>query len=703
MNFNAPTEHQILVFLVQVTVMLAFARVLGQASRRIGQPAVVGELAAGVLIGPSVLGRVAPETFSWLFPSDIVQSGMLFTVGWLGVMMLLVVTGFETDLALISRLGRAAVLVTFGSLALPFALGLGSGFLAPDALLGDDSQRFTFALFLAAALTISSLPVIAKILSDLELLRRNFGQLTLAVAMANDVIGWVLLGLIAGLASSGRFDTGQLLTTIGSLAVFLIVAALLGQRFVDLVMRWLRRLSVGVGGFVTVAVAFALGLGSITQAIGVEGVLGAFIAGILLGRSRYKRQEAEDQLETFTSAFLAPIFFATAGLRVELGTLSDPVVIWWAVIIVLVASIAKFFGSWAGARMAGLGNRDGMALGSALNARGALEIVIATVGLSLGVLNDASYTIVVIMAIATSVMAAPLLRAITRNWEGSPDEVIRLKREKRMATNVLVRPTRALVVADEHAEGAFAAELANAVLPDESPMTIVRTSDDQHAVLDVMRVLQDRHLELRTVNGSGVEALLRQAGMGYGLVVTGTSATDSEGLSTADTELLRTPDLPVLLGRPAVGQTGPPSRLLLPLSTTVPARAATEVAVALAAKLGAGLDLLYVRSDANGADDVAGRSRLASYWGASDPVAQRMFTSVADVAREAGIWPRRIITDNASRAAGILEVARRRDSDLVIVGVEVQDVSGAVHLGQTATLLLAEPDVGLLIVALGPR
>jgi nucleotide-binding universal stress UspA family protein len=127
------------------------------------------------------------------------------------------------------------------------------------------------------------------------------------------------------------------------------------------------------------------------------------------------------------------------------------------------------------------------------------------------------------------------------------------------------------------------------------------------------------------------------------------------------------------------------------------------VAVALASKLGAELDLLYVRSDANGDDDRANRSRLAGHWASTDPVAQRMFSSVSDSAREAGIWPRRIITDNASRAAGIVDVASRRDSDLVIVGVEVQDVSGAVHLGQTATLLLAEPDIGLLVVALGPR
>ena len=150
-------------------------------------------------------------------------------------------------------------------------------------------------------------------------------------------------------------------------------------------------------------------------------------------------------------------------------------------------------------------------------------------------------------------------------------------------------------------------------------------------------------------------------------------------------------------------QRGAPRRILLPLSSTVPARAATEVAVALASKLGAELDLLYVRSEANGDGDGSNRSRLAVYWGGTDPVAHRMFSTVSDVAREAGIWPRRITTDNASRSAGILDVARRRDSNLVIVGVEVQDVSGAVHLGQTATQLLAEPDIGLLVVALGPR
>ncbi|NCW49546.1 MAG: cation:proton antiporter, partial [Actinobacteria bacterium] len=303
-----------LVFLVQLAVLLALARLLGQACKRLGQPAVVGELAAGVLVGPSVLGRISPDAFDWLFPADSVQSGMLFTVGWLGVMLLLVTTGFETDLTLIGRLGRAVLWVTVGSLVIPFAFGVGGGALIPDTFLTVGEDRVIFALFLATALTISSLPVIATILADLRLLRRNFGQLTIAAGMANDVVGWILLGLIAGLVSTGQFEVGDFLTTLGGLVVFLVIAVALGQRIVDRALLAMRRTSVGTAGWLTMAIVISVGLGAITQALGVEAVLGAFVAGILLGRSRYTRHDVEEQIETVTSSLLAPVFFATAGL-----------------------------------------------------------------------------------------------------------------------------------------------------------------------------------------------------------------------------------------------------------------------------------------------------------------------------------------------------------------------------------------------------
>jgi Kef-type K+ transport system membrane component KefB/nucleotide-binding universal stress UspA family protein len=708
MRLVQPSEHQVLVFLVQIVLLLVTARMLGQLCRRFGQPAVVGELAAGVLLGPSVLGRVAPGVFDWIFPAGAVQSGMLFAVGWIGVILLLVVTGFETDLALIARLGKAAVLVTAGSLLVPFAFGLGGGYLAPDSLLGDEAERSVFALFLAAALTISSLPVIAKILSELQLLRRNFGQLTLAVAMANDVIGWVLLGLIAGLAGSGSFDLGQLAMTIAGLVIFLGLAVAIGQRVVDAVLQQMRRREVGIGGWVTMAVAIALGLGAVTQALGVEAVLGAFIAGILLGRSRYARHEVEEQLETFTVAILAPIFFATAGLRVDLSLLVDPEIAFWAVVVLAIASISKFVGSMIGARLSGLATREGMALGTALNARGALEIVIATVGLSLGVLNDASYTIVVIMAIATSLMAPPMLRWLARGWEGSPEEQERLQREQQMAGKVLLRPGRVLASGFDADRAAYAATILGRSLPKESPVTIVADHADGHDALDRTRsALGQREIEELRPNGDLVELVLAQAALGYDLLATVVDVVHTGQLTpVADAMVVRSPVPVVLVQLPPVPD-APIRRILLPVSAAMASRASSELAIALAAGFGAKLHLLHVRDDLPvGTGRRLLRTTLRSHertvGSYAGDLRERLLEIAEQSARESGVDTERVTIARESRGAGIIDASTLYRSDVIVMGVAAQDVGGQAFLGQTTEFVLRNAACAVVVAALGP-
>jgi Kef-type K+ transport system membrane component KefB/nucleotide-binding universal stress UspA family protein len=687
-------------------LLLVTARMLGQLCRRFGQPAVVGELAAGVLLGPSVLGRVAPDVFDWIFPPGAVQSGMLFAVGWLGVIMLLVVTGFETDLALISRLGKAAVFVTAGSLLVPFFFGLGGGYLAPDSLLGDEAERSVFALFLAAALTISSLPVIAKILSELQLLRRNFGQLTLAVAMANDVIGWVLLGLIAGLAGSGRFDFGQLAMTIAGLVVFLGLAVAIGQRVVDAVLQQMRRRDVGIGGWVTMAVAIALGLGAITQALGVEAVLGAFIAGILLGRSRYARHEVEEQLETLTVAILAPIFFATAGLRVDLSLLADPEIAFWAVVVLAIASISKFVGSMIGARLSGLARREGMALGTALNARGALEIVIATVGLSLGVLNDASYTIVVIMAIVTSMMAPPLLRWLARGWVGSPEEQERLQREELLAGKVLLRPGRVLAAISGTDDGIYAATLLGRALPKESPVTII-ADDGRDAVTRLTTALGDREVEGLRPNGDLVDSVLAQAALGYDLLATVIDVSRSGELPPlADAMVVRSP-LPVVLVQPPPVADAPIRRVLLPVSAALASRASSELAIAIAAAAGASLHLLHVEAEAPVGP---GRRILRTTLRSSErtvgsfagDLREHVLEGAEVSARESGVRTERVTITRESRGTGIIDSSKLYRSDVIVLGVAGQNAAGHAFLGQTTEFVLRNAGCAVVVVALGP-
>ncbi len=718
MRFAQPSEHQVLLFLLQVTLLLLLGRLLGQASRRLGQPAVVGEIAAGVVLGPSVLGQISPDLFEWLFPIDAVQSGLLFAIGWVGVILLLLATGFETDLTLIGKLGKAAVWVTIGSLTLPFAFGLGGGYIAPDSLLGAEVDRTVFALFLATALTISSLPVIAKILAELNLLRRNVGQLTLAVGMANDVIGWVLLGLIAGLAAEGTFDSGQLVRVIIGLVVFLGLAVLVGQRIFDAILRAMRRQGVGFGGWVTMMIVFALGLGAITQALKVEAVLGAFIAGILIGRSRYRSTEAEHQIEVITSSFAAPIFFGLAGLRADLTSLGDSTVALWAVIVFAIASISKFAGSMLGAKIAGLSGREGVALGTALNARGALEIVIATVGLSLGVLNEESYTIIVIMAIATSMLAAPVLRRLMAGWRGSPEEEERLEREAKLAGNVIVKPGRVLLASQGGPASSWAAELVGSAMPPECAVTVFGVGVDRARLGPIVDRLGGRSVETVAVEGDATQATVREAGMGFRAFAAGTRATVAGELPEMIDAVLTTTGMPVMLARPATDGPSPIRRVLLPVGATTPSRAATELAVALADRHRATLVLLNVQTDVTEPDvsptDAVDDSGVVAAAGtlaravrrgaeraglvADDPGAQ-ILRQAGGVARDAGVRSRRITVKHPTRGLAIVEAARRTRADIVVIGVTPQAVADGVFLGQTASHVLAAADLNVLVVA----
>jgi Kef-type K+ transport system membrane component KefB len=663
-------EHQMLVFWVQLFVLLAVARLFGAAMKRVGQPAVVGELAAGLVLGPTVFGKLWPGGAAWLFPPDEAQSAMLLVVGWIGIVMLLVVTGFETDLKLIRQLGRATVFVAGSSVIIPFALGLAVGFALPLSFVAEADQRSVFALFIAAALSISSLPVIAKILSELRMTRRNFGQVILAAGMANDVVGWLILGAIAGIAKEGEFAPDRLIFALVGMALFLGLAFTVGQQAVDGLLRRVRAKRSGVEGGLAAALVVAVGAGAVTQALGVEAVLGAFVAGIVLSRSRFQDGRVLHHLEAATSAFFAPLFFATAGLRVDLALLARLDVIFWAIVVILVATAGKFLGAFIGGKLAALANRESLALGIGLNARGALEIVIATVGLSLGILNDRAYTVVVLMAIVTSMAAPPMLRLLARNWRGSPEEQLRLEREETLSANVLVRPGRVLVPISEGDGWQTAARLLEAALP-----------DDAGADVDVEAVEGD----------DPVEALLDHVALGYGIV--GMGARDGrrgdELLAPLTEAFAARSPVPVLLVWDTADRKGRSTgfdRVLVPVVGTQPNRAAQEFAFSLAAHTEAEALAVHVVSDGAASQEVA-FSILAE---ASD-LAGRLGADVTTVVKEAG-----------DRTQAIVDAAREYSADLVVLSAELQPAAGQLHLGALVEDVLSRLDVTVAVVALPP-
>lgn len=400
--------HQLLVFLLQLGLVLGTAVLLGQLAVRLAMPAVVGELTAGVLLGPSVLRNLAPGLSDWLLPQELSQFQLLDAVGQVGLLLLVGITGMHINLGLARRNGASAACVSTGGLLVPLVLGFGVGFLLPDSLRAPGTDRMVFALFIGVALCLSAIPVIAKTLLDMRLLHRNIGQLIICTAAVDDIAGWLMLSVVSAMAVTG-VRTGQVALMIGYLVVILAFAALVGRPVVRATLRLAAR-APGPGTYIASTVVLLMLCAAGTQALGMEAILGTFLAGILIGSSGQVDLEAMAPLRTFVMAVLAPIFFATAGLRMDLTALSQPLVLGSAIAVLLIAIGGKFAGAYLGARMVRLSHWEGLALGAGLNARGVIGVIVAMVGLRLGILSTAAYTIIVLIAIVTSLMAPLVLR-----------------------------------------------------------------------------------------------------------------------------------------------------------------------------------------------------------------------------------------------------------------------------------------------------
>jgi Kef-type K+ transport system membrane component KefB len=405
----ALSGHTVVFFLFQLSVLLTLAILFGRLAARFGLPALAGELLVGVLLGPSVLGGLPPEVMSWLWGSgNTNQSVLVEGVGQLGVLLLVGVTGAQLNLGLLRTRATAATRVSAAGLIVPLGLGVGLGFLLPALLIGEGTERTTFALYLGVAMCVSAIPVMAKILMDMRLQHTNTGQLILTAGIIDDAAGWLLLSFVSALATAGLTLSSIMLST-GSLLLFVAVAFILGRPIVRLVLGAAGR-SGEPAPVLGTAVALILVAAAGAHLLKLEAVLGAFVCGVLIKASGKLPDLSITPLRTFVLAVLAPIYFAQAGLRMDLRLLADADVALAGLTVLVVAIVGKFAGAYIGARLSKLSRWEALAIGAGLNARGVIEVIIATIGVQLGVLNTASYTIVVLVALVTSLMAPPILR-----------------------------------------------------------------------------------------------------------------------------------------------------------------------------------------------------------------------------------------------------------------------------------------------------
>ncbi len=711
-TFTAAPHHDVVVLLIQLAVLLFTARILGEIAQRLGQPTVVGEILAGIVLGPSLLSGLIPALGEWIVPHNEVQGYLLEVVSLLGVMFLLLITGLETDIPLIRRQARSAISVALGGLVLPLTMGFLLGILLPDDLLADPDRRFVFALFIATAMSISAIPVVAKVLMDLKLMRRDIGQTIIAAAMIDDTTGWVLLSIVIGLAGGGTVTISGVLQSVGTIIAFMVISFTAGHWLVSRAVAFVQNRLQLRDKMLSLVIFFMFAWSAISQSIGLEALLGAFVIGIVFSRMSQLGPDVIHKLESMALSIFAPIFFAVAGLKVDALKLLEPRLLVTALIVIAVATICKVVGVYAGARL--LGGRDhwtALFFGAGLNARGSMEIIVATIGLSLGVLSQDMFSIIVVMAVTTSLMAPALLRWTVQHITPPQEEIERLRREE-LNQSSLIANVRRVLLPIRLREGSSPSQLIEARVLErinantDLSLTLMTVSSPEDRAksaefLDrLAKLFSAQTVTKKVVVGDQPgNLILDEVKKDYDLMILGASEerSNSDVLFTPLVDyLIRMAPCPTMLVQgQRLQEDWKPRRILVPSNGSQASRRAAEVAYALSENGEEEILILQVVEEnrSNYVLDASGKLMARQRQIALEGVEKlrelgtlRGVQALAEV--EVGVEPESVI----------LETARARDIDLIILGTNIGVGSDRLYLGPRVERILSNAHCPVIVI-----
>ncbi len=466
------------IFIAQLVVLMLVGRLLGEVMSRLRQPSVMGQLIAGLLLGPSLFGLLLPDAQHALFPKNPEQKAMIDGIAQFGILLLLLLAGMETDLKLVRQTGRASLYASLMGILIPFICGVALGEALPDSMLPDPEKRLITSLFLGTALSIASVKIVAMVVREMNFMRRIVGQVILASAIIDDSVGWIIVSIIFSLALHGSVEPFSLAQSVIGTIAFMVASLTIGRRAVFFTIRWVNDHLVSEFAVVTAILCIMGIMALITHMIGVHTVLGAFVAGILVGESPILTRHIDEQLRGLITAFFAPVFFGIAGLTADLTIMADPKIALFTVGLVLVASIGKFGGAFLGAELGGLTRREGLALACGMNARGSTEVIIATVGLSMGALNQDLFTMIVAMAVITTTAMPPTLRWALNRIPMRKEEKQRIEREELEQRGFVPNLERLLIAVDDSPNGKFASRVAGVLAGTHGmPATVLHIPD----------------------------------------------------------------------------------------------------------------------------------------------------------------------------------------------------------------------------------
>jgi Kef-type K+ transport system membrane component KefB len=400
-----------IIFFLEIAVMLFMALLCGQVMRMLRFPAVLGELFGGIILGPTVWGWLSPSTYNWLFP----ESGAVFqgrdALIQICMLFFLFAAGLEMNLSLVKKRSINIAWASSMGMVIPFILGFGMVFLFPDMWKEHFQGRLLFfALFMGTALSISALPVIARTLMDLDLMKTDMGMIITGAATIDDLVGWSLFAFIlSNFTPESIMDIPPYMTFI---LVFLLFAFMLtvGRNLAQKAQKWLKLYMPWPGSFLGITTVLILLAAACAEAIGIHAVFGAFLVGLAFSQGLEKRDDAHEMIHQFVMYFFAPLYFVSIGLRADFVASFDLTLV---LAVFIVACIGKIFGVTLGLMISKLPLRQSAIIGVAMNARGAMEMILATVAKDAGLIDDQVFVALIIMALLTSVLTGPAVSRLS--------------------------------------------------------------------------------------------------------------------------------------------------------------------------------------------------------------------------------------------------------------------------------------------------
>jgi Kef-type K+ transport system membrane component KefB/mannitol/fructose-specific phosphotransferase system IIA component (Ntr-type) len=405
-------ETNILLFLVQVALLLGLARGLGEVFRRWGQPTITAEILVGVLLGPTILGRFLPGIHQLIFPDDATQQNMLDTVAWLGILFFLLKTGLETSLVAAMRQGKSGAVIALSDLVLPMAVAFIPAVLLPSRYLAPETSRLITALFIATIMSISAMPVTARIMQDLGVYRTDLGLLIMSALTMTDVAGWLVFAIILGFVADVALTLPGVVFILSATLAFAALCLTVGSRLVDAALEWMEQAKVPQpAGALTLIALVGMLCGAITTWIGIHALFGFFIAGIMVGETKALSEQSREIFSQMVQAILVPLFFASIGLKVDFLARFDLLL----VLLILGVGIAgRYLGAWAGAGLTRLRGSSRAFVAAAHAPGGEMQIVIGVLALEYGVIVPSVFVAVVLGAVLSSVVAGPWMHRVLR-------------------------------------------------------------------------------------------------------------------------------------------------------------------------------------------------------------------------------------------------------------------------------------------------